>query len=48
MDLEADKKKIEEQASLFEVQVPEFKHMRNCKKELKQIKQLWDMVFVVR
>lgn len=47
-ELEVEKVKLEEQAHLFELVLPEFKPMRQARKEIKQIKQLWDSVNVVR
>ncbi|XP_012283270.1 dynein beta chain, ciliary [Orussus abietinus] len=39
---------IQESGSLFEVTVPEFKQLKQCRKELKMLKQLWDYVNIVR
>lgn len=47
-ELEVERDKLQEQANLFELILPDFKAMRNARKELKQIKQLWDYVNVVR
>uniref|UniRef100_A0A182IVR3 Dynein beta chain, ciliary n=4 Tax=Anopheles atroparvus TaxID=41427 RepID=A0A182IVR3_ANOAO len=46
--LEKDMSDIQESGSLFEVTVPEFKLLRQCRKEMKMLKQLWDYVFIVR
>ncbi|XP_033341681.2 dynein heavy chain at 93AB [Megalopta genalis] len=46
--LETQMKDIQESASLFEVIVPEFKVLRQCRKELRMLKQLWDYVNIVR
>ena len=35
-------------ASLFEVNVPDFKQLKQCRKELKLLKMLWDYVIMVR
>ncbi|KAL1512674.1 hypothetical protein ABEB36_002231 [Hypothenemus hampei] len=48
LELEIERDKLEEQANLFELTLPEFKAMRSTRKELKQIKQLWDFINVVR
>ncbi|KOC63714.1 Dynein beta chain, ciliary [Habropoda laboriosa] len=48
MMLERQMKDIQESASLFEVMVPEFKVLRQCRRELKMLKQLWDYVNIVR
>ncbi|XP_024875279.1 dynein beta chain, ciliary [Temnothorax curvispinosus] len=46
--LECQMKDIQESASLFEVTVPEFKQLRQCRRELKMLKQLWDYVNIVQ
>lgn len=46
--LERQMNDIQESASLFEVLVPEFKQLKQCRKELKMLKQLWDYVNIVR
>ncbi|XP_050527559.1 dynein beta chain, ciliary isoform X2 [Daktulosphaira vitifoliae] len=38
---------IQKSASLFEVNVPEFKLLKQCRKELKLLKQLWDYVHLI-
>ena len=35
-------------AVLFEVQVPEFRLLQQCRREIKMLKQLWDYIFLVR
>ena len=35
-------------AGLFEVNVPDFKQLKQCRKEIKLLKQLWDYVVIVR
>lgn len=35
-------------ATLFEVNIPCFKQLKQCRKELALLKTLWDYVFVVR
>lgn len=47
-ELEQERNKLSEQANLFELIFPEFKPMKQARKELVQIKQLWDYVNVVR
>lgn len=37
-----------ESASLFEVNVPEFKQLRQCRRELTLLKTLWDYIFIIR
>ncbi|XP_049855418.1 dynein beta chain, ciliary-like [Schistocerca gregaria] len=39
---------LQEQASLFEVTVPEYKQLRTCCKEIKMLKTLWDYIYIVR
>lgn len=34
-------------AALFEVSVPEYKQLKMCRKELRLLKELWDMVTLV-
>lgn len=46
--LERQMKDIQDSASLFEVMVSEFKVLKQCRKELKMLKQLWDYVNIVR
>ncbi|XP_066581161.1 dynein beta chain, ciliary [Prorops nasuta] len=46
--LERQMKDIQESASLFEVTVPEFKQLKQCRRELRMLKQLWDYVNIVR
>lgn len=46
--LERQMHDIQESASLFEVLVPEFKQLKQCRKELKMLKQLWDYVDIVK
>ena len=47
-DFEAQMAKLQESATLFEVPVPEFKPLEQCRKEVKMLKQLWDYIFLVR
>ncbi|XP_077291064.1 dynein heavy chain at 93AB [Arctopsyche grandis] len=39
---------IQDSGSLFEVSVPEFKLLKQCRKELKMLKLLWDYVRIVQ
>ncbi|XP_038207715.1 dynein beta chain, ciliary [Zerene cesonia] len=48
LHLEDEMKSIQESGSLFEVNVPEFKLLKQCRKELRMLKQLWDYVYIVR
>uniref|UniRef100_A0A1I8JH23 DHC_N2 domain-containing protein n=1 Tax=Macrostomum lignano TaxID=282301 RepID=A0A1I8JH23_9PLAT len=47
-DMENRMAKLSESASLFEVPVSDYKQLKQCRKELKQLKQLWDYIFLVR
>lgn len=47
-ELEAENKKYIEQSELFEITLEEYKPIRHCRKEIKQVKQLWDFVNIVR
>ncbi|EFA11309.2 dynein beta chain, ciliary [Tribolium castaneum] len=44
---ETEMKNIHESGSLFEVNVPDFKVLKQCRKDLKMLKQLWDYVHIV-
>nr|XP_027209167.1 dynein beta chain, ciliary-like [Penaeus vannamei] len=46
--LEEEMHMLQESAMLFEVVIPEFKHMKSCRKELRLLKQLWDHICLVR
>ncbi|XP_037924668.1 dynein beta chain, ciliary isoform X3 [Hermetia illucens] len=46
--LEKEMRDIQDSGSLFEVNVPEFKLLKQCRKELRMAKQLWDYVYIVR
>ncbi|KAL9897380.1 dynein heavy chain at 93AB [Glossina fuscipes fuscipes] len=46
--LENEMAEIQESGSLFEVNIPEFKLLKQCRKELRMLKQLWDYVFIVQ
>lgn len=47
-ELENEMNKLQEQANLFELTLPEFKMLKLNRKEVKQVKQLWDYVNIVR
>nr|NP_001262793.1 dynein heavy chain at 93AB, isoform C [Drosophila melanogaster]AGB96173.1 dynein heavy chain at 93AB, isoform C [Drosophila melanogaster] len=44
---ESEMRDIQESGSLFEVNIPEFKVLKQCRKELRMLKQLWDYVNIV-
>ena len=41
-------KTLYESAGLFEVNVPEFKQLKACRKEIGMLKSLWDMITLVQ
>nr|CAI5851783.1 unnamed protein product [Callosobruchus analis] len=45
--LEKEMKGIHESGSLFEVNVPDFKILKQCRRDLRLLKQLWDYVHIV-
>ncbi|KAL1493068.1 hypothetical protein ABEB36_011203 [Hypothenemus hampei] len=45
--LEEEMRNIQESGSLFEVNVPEFKLLRQCRRDLRLLKQLWDYINIV-
>ena len=46
--MEAEMKSLREAAGLFEVSVPEFKQLQTCRREIKLLKVLWDMIMLVQ
>ncbi len=46
--MEREMAELLESASLFEVNVPDFKQLKQCRKEIILLKTLWDYVFIVR
>ncbi|PSN39336.1 Dynein beta chain [Blattella germanica] len=45
---EKEMAELQEQSSLFDVNVPDFKQLKICRKEIKMLKTLWDYVSVVK
>lgn len=45
--MEATMASIYESADLFEVNVPDYKQLKHCRKEVCSLKELWDMISVV-
>ncbi|NXS34473.1 DYH17 protein, partial [Pomatostomus ruficeps] len=45
--MERDMADLATSAALFEVSVPEYKQLKTCRKELRLLKELWDMVTLV-
>lgn len=48
LDMEKEMGALLESAALFEVNVPEYKQIKQCRKEIRLLKTLWDHVYVVR
>lgn len=46
--MEREMQMLNDSATLFEVTVPDFKQVKQCRKEIKLLKQLWDYIFLVR
>ena len=40
-------KALHESASLFEVNIPDFKQLKACRREIVMLKNLWDMIGLV-
>ncbi|XP_013396327.1 dynein beta chain, ciliary isoform X2 [Lingula anatina] len=47
-DMEKEMAALLESAGLFEVNVPDYKQLKQCRKEICMLKQLWDYVYIVR
>ncbi|UYV64230.1 DNAH9 [Cordylochernes scorpioides] len=47
-EMEAEMKELQQSASLFEVTLPEFKQLIQCRKEIRMLKQLWDYIYLIR
>ncbi|KAJ8957969.1 hypothetical protein NQ318_001970 [Aromia moschata] len=39
---------VQESGSLFEVTVPDFKLLKQCRRDLRLLKHLWDFIYIVR
>ncbi|XP_046432396.1 dynein beta chain, ciliary-like [Neodiprion fabricii] len=48
MILENELKTLTETSIIFEQQVPDFKHIKLARKELKMLKCIWDYIFIIR
>ena len=46
-EMEKEMKSLQVSAALFEVNLPEYKQLKTCKRELKILKDLWDMISLV-
>ncbi|KAF6202116.1 hypothetical protein GE061_004514 [Apolygus lucorum] len=47
-EFEDEMSQLQQSASLFELNIPEFKLLKQCRRELKMLKQLWDYVYIVQ
>lgn len=41
-------KELQEAAGLFEVNVPDFKQLKMCRREIGLLKGLWDMIMIIK
>ena len=39
---------LQESAGLFEVSIPDYKQLKQCRKEIALLKTLWDYTFIIR
>ncbi|GFN78401.1 dynein heavy chain 9, axonemal, partial [Plakobranchus ocellatus] len=46
--MELEMSMLMESAGLFEVNIPDFKQLKQCRKEIKLLKTLWDYIIIVR
>ena len=46
--MEAEMKTLKQGAGLFEVSVPEFKQLQTCRREIRLLKTLWDMIILIQ
>lgn len=47
LQMESTMASISESASLFEVNIPDYKQLKECRKEVCQLKELWDTIGIV-
>jgi len=47
-EMEKNMARMLDAAGLFEVNVPDFKQLKQCRKEIKLLKTLWDYIVMVR
>lgn len=45
--MESDVAELSKSAGLFEVAVPEYKQLKACHRDVRLLKQLWDMIVLV-
>lgn len=46
--MEAEMKKLQDTANLFEVSFPDYKQLRQCRADIILVKAVWDMVVFVK
>ncbi|XP_066292954.1 dynein beta chain, ciliary-like [Branchiostoma lanceolatum] len=46
-EMEQEMAALQDSAGLFEVNVPDYKQLKQCRKEIKMLKTLWDMIILV-
>lgn len=46
--MEGQMTSLQDSASLFEVNVPEYKQLKACRREVRLLKALWDLIGIVR
>lgn len=46
--MEDELQTLSQSAALFEVSVPDCKQLKSCRKEIVLLKNLWDMIILVR
>ena len=47
-EMEAKMTALQESAGLFEVNVPDYKQLKSCRREVVMLKSLWDMIMLVK
>ncbi|XP_071813348.1 dynein beta chain, ciliary-like isoform X2 [Apostichopus japonicus] len=47
-DMETEMAALKESAGLFEVNLPDYKQLKACRREVRLLKVLWDVIFLVR
>lgn len=47
MTMEKEMATLSASASLFEVNIPDFKQLKQCRREIVLLKNLWDYVYII-
>ncbi|XP_070581054.1 dynein beta chain, ciliary-like isoform X2 [Ptychodera flava] len=47
-EMEQEMEMLQESAGLFEVNIPDYKQLKQCRREVRMLKSLWDMIVLVR